>query len=113
MCATPILEIPYFTNTFFLEFDVLGRGLGVVMLQEGSPSTFTRKKLCGHNMGKSTYEKEMMAILHAIDTLCPYLIETNFQINTDHHSLKYFIEKELCSPHLVRYGHSWKLAVGY
>lgn len=39
------------------------------------------------------YEKEMMAILHAIDTWRPYLIGCHLQIKIDHHSLKYFLEQ--------------------
>ena len=113
MCTILVLELPDLSNSFVLEYDVMRRGVRSLLMQEEHSMAFTSKKLCGHNMGKSKYEKEMMAILHAIDTFCPYLIERNFQINTDHHSLKYFLEKKLCSPHLVRYGHSWKLAVRY
>jgi hypothetical protein len=70
MCTTPVLVVPYFTKTFVLECDALGRGLGVVLMQEGHPLAFTSKQLCDHNLGKSTYEKEMMAILHAVETWC-------------------------------------------
>ena len=40
----------------------------------------------------------MMAILHAIDTWRPYLLGHHFQIKTDHHSLKYFMEQHLSFP---------------
>jgi hypothetical protein len=43
-------------------------------MQEGYPLAFTSKQLCDRNLGKSTYEKEMMVILHAIDIWGPYLI---------------------------------------
>jgi hypothetical protein len=49
-------------------------------------------------LGKSTYEKEMMAIIHVVHTWRPYLLGRNFHIKTDHHSLKYFIEQRLSSP---------------
>jgi hypothetical protein len=97
MCTTPILAVLEFNNTFFLECDALGRGLRAILMQEGCPLAFTSKQLCDHNLGKSTYEKEMMAILHAVETWCPYLIGRHFQIKTNHHSLKYFLEQWLSS----------------
>jgi hypothetical protein len=44
-------------------------------------------------LGKSIYEKEMLAILHAVDICRPYLLRKHFQIKIDHQSLKYFLEQ--------------------
>jgi hypothetical protein len=49
-------------------------------------------------LGKSIYEKEMLAILHVVDLWCPYLLGKRFQIKTDHQSLKYFLEQRISSP---------------
>ena len=68
MCSTPILPMPNFTKTFVLECDASRLGLGAMLTQEGWSLTFTGKQLCDCNLGKSTYEKEMMAILHAVET---------------------------------------------
>ena len=59
--------------------------------------TFTGKKLCDRNLEKYTYEKQMVAILHVVQTWFPYLIGRHFQININHHSLKYFLEQRLSS----------------
>jgi hypothetical protein len=59
---------------------------------------FTNKKLFEINLGKSIYEKEMLAILHAVDLWHPYLLGKRFQIKTDHQSLKYFLEQRISSP---------------
>jgi hypothetical protein len=44
------------------------------------------------NMGKSIYEKEMLAILHVVDICHPYLLGKRFQIKTDHQKLKHFMK---------------------
>jgi hypothetical protein len=59
---------------------------------------FTNKQLFEINLGKSIYEKEMLAIFHAIDRWHPYLLGKCFQIKTDHQSLKYFLEQRISSP---------------
>ena len=58
--------MPDFTKPFVIESDASGAGIGVVLMQEGRPLAFLSKALTGKNLGKSTYEKEMMAIIHAV-----------------------------------------------
>jgi hypothetical protein len=58
---------------------------------------FTRKQLSEKNLGKPIYEKEMLAIMHAVELWCPYLLGKQFQIKTDHQSLKYFLEQRISS----------------
>ena len=98
MCSTHVLIVPNFNKPFVLECDALGTSLGVVLTQEGMSITFTSKQLCDHNLEKSTYDKEIMAILHAVDTWSPYILGCHFKMKTDHHSLKYFLEQRLSSP---------------
>jgi hypothetical protein len=92
MCTTPVLDAPDFNQTFFVEFDTSGIGIGTVITQEGRPLSFTSHALSGCNFGKYTYEKEMMAILHVVHTWQSYLLGNHFHLKTNHHSLKYFLE---------------------
>jgi hypothetical protein len=50
ICTTLVLEVPSFTKTFFLECDASGRGLGVVLMEEGHPLSFMSKQLHDFNL---------------------------------------------------------------
>ena len=66
MCTTHVLAMPDFFEPFTIESDACDNGLGVVLLQDEHPIAFTSKSLSGKNLATSTYEKEMMAILHVL-----------------------------------------------
>ena len=94
MMQAPVLSLPDFQKPFVLETDASDSGFGAVLMQEGHPIAYLSKPLSGRNQGLSTYEKECMAILLAVDKWRCYLQHNHFSIRTDHKSLLFLTEQK-------------------
>ncbi|KAG8363657.1 hypothetical protein BUALT_Bualt19G0045300 [Buddleja alternifolia] len=66
MTSAPVLAMPDFDEDFIIETDASGRGIGAVLLQKGKPIAFMSKALSQRNLALSVYDKEMMAIVVAV-----------------------------------------------
>jgi predicted alpha/beta hydrolase len=66
LVSAPVLALPDFAAQFTIETDACEYGIGAVLLQKGHPLAFVSKSLGPRNRGLSTYEKEYMAILLAV-----------------------------------------------
>jgi len=75
---THALATHKFTKTFIVECDSSGHGIGVVLIQGGRPLIFESSQLKENKLLKTIYEKEMLAILHAVNKWRPYLITRHF-----------------------------------
>jgi hypothetical protein len=60
------LALPNFARPFIIETDASDGGVGVVLMQDGHPLAFLSKALGPRTKGLSTYEKEFVAILLAV-----------------------------------------------
>lgn len=66
MISAPLLALPNFSEEFVIETDASDYGVGEVLLQAGKPIAFMNKALSGQNLLLSIYEKEMLAVVMAV-----------------------------------------------
>lgn len=98
LSTTPVLALPDFTKTFVIETDTSEKGVGAVLLQDGHPLAYISRALGPKNQVLSTYEKECLAILLAVDQWRPYLHHAEFVIKTDQKSLTRLDDQRLTTP---------------
>lgn len=98
MTTTPTLAMLNFNDSFTIEIDASGEGIGAVLSQQGRPIVFMSQALGVTKKSWSTYAKEMLAIVEAIRLWRPYLLGKKFFILTDQRSLKYFLEQRVATP---------------
>ena len=84
----PLLALPNFVKAFEIECDASGVGTRAVLMQEGRPIAYFSEKLSAAALNYLTYDKEIYALVCALETWQHYLWSKEFIIHTDHQSLK-------------------------
>ena len=65
--------------------------------------TYTSKTLTGAQLNYATIEKELLAVVFAIDKFRSYLVGTKVIVYIDHTALKYLLTKKDAKPRLIRW----------
>jgi hypothetical protein len=97
MLEAPVLALPDFQLPFTVETDACKRGVGAVLMQKGHPIAYLSKSLGPVAHAMSTYEKECLAILLAVEKWRSYLHHAPFTIITDRMSLVHLSDQKLTS----------------
>jgi hypothetical protein len=83
LMSAPVLALLNFSKAFQIQTNASEFGVGTVLLQEGHPLAFVSKALGPRTRGLSTYEKEYLAMLVAVEQWRAYLQHGEFIIFTD------------------------------
>jgi len=69
MSMCPVLSLLDFNLPFTLECDASGEGIGAILMQKRLPLAYESQKLGGLDLLYNIYDKEMLAIMHALAKL--------------------------------------------
>lgn len=103
-----MLRAPDPNKSYRVECDASDVGVGAVLLQQDDrgtwhPLAFESHKLSSEERNYPTQERELLAILHALRTWRCFLEGRQYQVYTDHNSLKYLRSQVKPTPRLVRW----------
>ncbi|GKC72485.1 putative mitochondrial protein [Tanacetum coccineum] len=88
MIQSPVLALSNFEEVFVIETDALGIRIGAVLPQNNHLIAYRSKTFAPKHQSLSTYEKEILAVILALQKWRGYLLDRHFKIKTDHFSLK-------------------------
>jgi len=92
MSTCPVISLLDFSQPFILECDASGEGIRVVLMQNRHPIAYESRKLRGLKLLYTIYDKEMIAIMHALAKFRKHLVGVKFVVRTYHNNLKYFLK---------------------
>src|SRR5213078_3120564 len=92
LTSAPCLALPDPNGEFEVITDASedAKAVGAVLVQNSHPVPYESKKLNVHQLNYSVHDKEMCAIMHALERWRPFLLGQHFKVYTDHRSLVHF-----------------------
>ena len=107
LTTTPILQPPYWTVPFELMCDASNYALGAVLAQKVGKLPrviyYASRTLDAAQANYTTTEKELLAIVFALDKFRSYLLGSRVVVFTDHAALKFLLKKAESKPRLIRW----------
>src|SRR5439155_4833290 len=92
LTSAPCLALPDPNGEFEVITDASEdtKAIGAVLVQNGHPVAYESKKLNVHQLNYPIHDKEMCAIIHALERWKPFLLGQLFKVYMDHQFLVYF-----------------------
>ncbi|KAM2316657.1 hypothetical protein ACFX1S_000487 [Malus domestica] len=107
LTSAPIIRPPDWSIPFELMYDASDYALGAVLGQRKDKQPhviyYASRTLNDAQLNYSITEKELLAVVFALDKFRSYLLGTKVIIYTDHAALKYLLTKKEAKPRLIRW----------
>ena len=96
LTSAPILIIPERGQRYTVYCDASKDGLGCVLMQSGKVVAYGSRQLKNHEQNYPTHDMELAAVVFALKIWRHYLYGEQFEVFSDHKSLKYiFTQRDL------------------
>ena len=107
LTSAPIMQPPDWTLPFEIMCDASDYAIGAVLGQRKDKKPYViyyaSKSLNSAQMNYSTTEKELLAVVFALDKFRSYLVGSPIVVFSDHAALKYLFSKKDAKPRLIRW----------
>ncbi|CAB1184535.1 unnamed protein product [Spirodela intermedia] len=107
LIEAPILQSLNWDLPFEIMCDASDYAVGAVLGQriDKKPTAiwYASKTLAEAQMNYTTTEKELLAVVYALEKFRPYILGSKIVIYTDHAALKYLFSKKEVKPRLIRW----------
>ena len=107
LIEAPILQSHNWDLPFEIMCDILDYAVGAVLGQQldKKPTAicYASKTLIEAQINYTTMEKELLAVVYALEKFRPYILGSKIIIYTDHAALKYLLSKKEAKPRLIRW----------
>ncbi|CAM8931913.1 unnamed protein product [Rhodiola kirilowii] len=107
LTSAPIIQAPDWTQPFEIICDASDYAVGAVLGQrkEKKPVVihYASRTLDAAQRNYSTTEKELLAVIFALEKFRPYLLGSKIVVFSDHAAIRYLMTKKESKPRLIRW----------
>lgn len=107
LVTTPIMQSPDWNLPFEIMCDASDFAMGAILGQRKDKKPYViyyaSRTFNKAQINYSTTEKELLAVVFALDKFCAYILGSPIVVFTGHAALKYLLSKKDAKPHLIRW----------